>query len=121
MGRFGGGNWLLRHFGGSWGERLTAYLVGEGSFTKMLWLRTVPIFPYDPVSIIAGSVRLPFKIYGGATCLGMLPGAIAYNFLADSFGTSRFYMAVVVTILAFGVPLLLWKKGRDINGKKYRD
>ena len=119
--RVGGGNWLLRHFGGSWGERLTAYLVGEGSFTKMLWLRTVPIFPYDPVSIIAGSVRLPFKIYGGATCLGMLPGAIAYNFLADSFGTSRFYMAVVVTILAFGVPLLLWKKGRDINGKKYRD
>ena len=103
------------------GECLTAYLVGEGSFTKMLWLRTVPIFPYDPVSIIAGSVRLPFKIYGGATCLGMLPGAIAYNFLADSFGTSRFYMAVVVTILAFGVPLLLWKKGRDINGKKYRD
>ena len=73
------------------------------------------------MSIIAGSVRLPFKIYGGATCLGMLPGAIAYNFLADSFGTSRFYMAVVVTILAFGVPLLLWKKGRDINGKKYRD
>ena len=121
LGRFGGGNWLLRHFGGSWGARLTAYLVGEGSFTKMLWLRTVPIFPYDPVSIIAGSVRLPFKIYGGATCLGMLPGAIAYNFLADSFGTSRFYMAVVVTILAFGVPLLLWKKGRDINGKKYRD
>ena len=121
LGRFGGGNWLLRHIGGSWGERLTAYLVGEGSFTKMLWLRTVPIFPYDPVSIIAGSVRLPFKIYGGATCLGMLPGAIAYNFLADSFGTSRFYMAVVVTILAFGVPLLLWKKGRDINGKKYRD
>ena len=121
LGRFGGGYGLLRQFGGSWGERLTAYLVGEGSFTKMLWLRTVPSFPDDPVSIIAGSVRLPFKIYGGATSLGMLPGAIAYNFLADSFGTSRFYMAVVVTILAFGVPLLLWKKGRDINGKKYRD
>lgn len=65
LGRFGGGNWLLRHFGGSWGERLTAYLVGEGSFTKMLWLRTVPIFPYDPVSIIAGSVRLPFKFMVG--------------------------------------------------------
>lgn len=121
LGRFGGGHWLLRHFGGSWGERLTSYLVGEGSFTKMLWLRTVPIFPYDPVSIIAGSVRLPFRIYAVATILGMLPGAIAYNFLADSFGTSRFYGAIVVTLLAFGVPLVLWKKGRDMNGKKYRD
>ena len=121
LGRFGGGNWLLRHFGGSWGERLTAYLVGEGSFTKMLWLRTVPIFPYDPVSIIAGSVRLPFKVYGCATLLGMLPGAIAYNFLADSFGTSKFYGAILVTILAFGVPLVWWKHcgaARDLGEGK---
>ena len=110
LGRFGGGNWLLRHFGGSWGEKLTTYLVGEGSFTKMLWLRTVPIFPYDPVSIIAGSVRLPYRVYASATLLGMLPGAIAYIFLADSFGTTRFYLALTVTVLAFGVPLLCWRK-----------
>ena len=103
----------------------------------MLWLRTVPIFPYDPVSIIAGSVRLPFKIYGLATLLGMLPGAVAYNFLADSFGTKRFYLALAATVLAFGVPLLWWQKsgaakvwqnilsfkqywkGSDKNDKKY--
>lgn len=115
LGRFGGGSWLLRNFGGSWGDRLTAYLVGEGSFRKMLWLRTVPIFPYDPVSIIAGSVRLPFKIYGGATVLGMLPGAVAYNFLADSFGTTRFYAALVITLLAFGVPLVWWQRRSGAN------
>lgn len=109
IGRFGGGSWILNNFGGSWGERLRAYLVGEGSFMKMIWLRTVPIFPYDPVSIIAGSVHLSFKIYAGATLLGMLPGAIAYNFLADSFGTTRFYIALAVTILAFGVPLIWWQ------------
>ena len=117
IGRFGGGHWLLRTFGCRWGERLTAYLVGEGSFTKMLWLRTVPIFPYDPVSIIAGSVRLPFRIFALATLLGMLPGAIAYNFLADSFGTARFYLALLVTILAFGVPLVLWQK--KVGGKQW--
>ena len=120
LGRFGGGHWLLKNFGGNWGDRLTAYLVGRGSFQKMLWLRTVPIFPYDPVSIMAGSVRLPFGVYGGATVLGMLPGAIAYNFLADSFGTARFYLAVFVTVLAFGVPLIWWKKsgGVDFGEKK---
>ena len=115
LGRFGGGSWLLRNFGGSWGERLTAYLVGDGSFQKMLWLRTVPIFPYDPVSIIAGSVRLPFKIYGCATLIGMLPGAVAYNFLADSFGTARFYAALGVTALAFGVPLVLWRRRSGVG------
>lgn len=128
LGRFGGGHWLLKNFGGNWGDRLTNYLVGSGSFQKMIWLRTVPIFPYDPVSIIAGSVRLPFRIYSIATLLGMLPGAIAYNFLADSFGSARFYAAIGVTVLAFGVPLLWWQlsgasgfgKGRkqDISGNE---
>ena len=75
----------------------------------MLWLRTVPIFPYDPVSIVAGSVRMPWKTYAGATLLGMLPGAVAYNFLADAFGTGRFYAAVAVTVLAFGIPLVWWR------------
>lgn len=121
MGRFGGGQWLLNNFGGSWGERLKAYLLGKDSFTKMLWLRTVPIFPYDPVSIISGSVGLDYKIYAAATILGMLPGAIAYNFLADSFGTSKFYGAILVTILAFGVPLVWWKRcgaARDLGEGK---
>ena len=90
----------------------------------MLWLRTVPIFPYDPVSIIAGSVRLPFKVYCCATLLGMLPGAIAYNFLADSFGTTRFYLALGVTLLAFGVPLVLWQKsgagGKLLDLKRWK-
>lgn len=110
LGRFGGGSWLLRNFGGSLGARLTHYLVGDASFKKMIILRTVPIFPYDPVSIIAGSVHLPFKIYAAATILGMLPGAIAYNFLAEAFGTPLFYAAVGVTVLAFGVPLIWWQK-----------
>lgn len=110
LGRFGGGRWLLQNFGGNWGQRLTGYLVNENSFVKMLWLRTVPVFPYDPVSIIAGSVRLPVKIYLGATLLGMLPGAVAYNLLADSFGTGRFYSAILVTALAFGVPLIWWRR-----------
>lgn len=113
LGRFGGGRWFLKHFGGSWGAKLEAYLVGDDSFTKMLWLRTVPIFPYDPVSVIAGSVKMSYKTYAAATLCGMLPGAIAYNFLADSFGTSKFYLAILVTIMAFGIPWIWWKHSSD--------
>ena len=75
-------------------------------------------------------------VYAAATVLGMLPGAIAYNFLADAFGTPRFYAALAVTLLAFGIPLVWWQKnsasqalgslknfgkGSDNNGKEYRD
>lgn len=113
LGRYGGGKWLLENFGGIWGERLKSYLTEAGSFKKLLWLRTVPIFPYDPVSIISGSVQLPLKIYVWATIFGMLPGAIAYNFLADSFGTGKFYYAVALTFIAFGLPMLLWNRSKE--------
>ena len=112
LGRFGGGSWLLDNFGGenSVVRRVRQYLCGADCFTSMLWLRTVPVFPYDPVSIIAGSLRLPYRVYAAATLAGMLPGAVAYNFLADSFGTARFYLALAVTLLAFGVPFWLWRR-----------
>ena len=112
-GRFGGGRWLLENFGGHWGERLRSYLVNDNSFTKLLWLRTVPIFPYDPVSVIAGSVGFDVKKYLGATFLGMLPGAIAYNFLAGSFGTNKVYVAILVLLVAFGVPLYWWRRSGE--------
>ena len=112
-GRFGGGRWLLENFGGHWGERLRNYLVNDNSFTKLLWLRTVPIFPYDPVSVIAGSVGFDVKKYLGATFLGMLPGAIAYNFLAGSFGTNKVYVAILVLLVAFGVPLYWWRRSGE--------
>ena len=118
-GRFGGGRWLLENFGGHWGERLRNYLVNDNSFTKLLWLRTVPIFPYDPVSVIAGSVGFDVKKYLGATFLGMLPGAIAYNFLAGSFGTNKVYVAILVLLVAFGVPLYWWRRSGEC--KKIRE
>lgn len=117
LGRYGGGSFLLRNFGGAWGGKLHDYLAGEGSFTKMLWLRTVPIFPYDPVSVICGSIRLSFKTYGCATLLGMLPGAIAYNFLAASAGSARFYGALALTFAVFGVPLFCWRRNIRMKGR----
>lgn len=122
MGRFGGGSYLLDNWSGKWGSRLKRYLTGHGSLKKLLWLRTVPIFPYDPVSVIAGSVKLDFGIYVLGTFLGMLPGALAYNFLADSLGTPRFYLAIGGIFLAFGIPFILWgakrKWRRDELGKQ---
>ena len=80
----------------------------------MLWLRTVPIFPYDPVSIIAGCCKMNLQLYVAATVLGMLPGAIAYNLLADSIlGGRGLYVSVAVVIIAFGLPLAWWALGGE--------
>lgn len=115
LGRFGGGRWLLDNFGGSFISKINQYIIENNSFIKMLWLRTVPIFPYDPISILAGSIRLPYKIYASSTLLGMLPGAIAYNLLSDSFGSEGFYLAIILTILAFGLPLFFWWRSNNYS------
>ena len=114
LGHSGGGRRLLDRYGGRWGERLTNYLGGSGGFGKMLWLRTVPIFPYDPVSIIAGCCNMRLQLYAAATVLGMLPGAIAYNLLADSLlGGQGLYLSITVVIAAFGIPLAWWALGGE--------
>ena len=107
---FGAKQSLLKRFGGNWGKRLDKYLSDDRGFTRMLWLRTVPIFPYDPVSVVAGSSSMKYVPYAAATVAGMFPGAIAYNFLADSFvgKTIGIPGAVLITVIAFGIPLLWW-------------
>ena len=84
----------------------------KSDFKKMLCLRIVPIFPYDPISFLAGLSDIPYKTYALATLLGMLPGAIAYNFLTDSFlspDTSK-STALVVFLVAFVVPYVYWQQ-----------
>ena len=107
---FGAKQSLLKRFGGNWGKRLDKYLSDDRGFRRMLWLRTVPIFPYDPVSVVAGSSSMKYLPYAAATVVGMLPGAIAYNFLADSFVSRTVGMsaAVLIAVIAFGMPLIWW-------------
>ncbi|MEG0798393.1 MAG: TVP38/TMEM64 family protein [Acidaminococcaceae bacterium] len=105
---------LLRRFGGKWGHRLDTYLSHEQGFIRMLWLRTVPIFPYDPVSVVAGCSSMSYVPYAAATLVGMLPGALAYNFLAEAFvGTGGLTVGIVLTTVAFGLPMAWWYWGGE--------
>ena len=73
-----------------------------------------------PLAVLAMSMySYKIKKYIGATFLGMLPGAIAYNFLAGSFGTNKFYVAILVLLVAFGVPLVWWRRSGEC--KKIRE
>ncbi|MEG0970588.1 MAG: VTT domain-containing protein, partial [Acidaminococcaceae bacterium] len=90
------------------------YLSHEQGFIRMLWLRTVPIFPYDPVSVVAGCSSMSYVPYAAATLVGMLPGALAYNFLAEAFvGTGGLTVGIVLTTVAFGLPMAWWYWGGE--------
>ena len=105
---------LLEKFGGKMGRRIDVYLTQEDSLARMLWLRLVPIFPYDPVSLVAGCSNMSPTAFSLGTILGMLPGAIAYTVFARSFvAEQKVWLGVVLLIVAFGMPMLWWFRSKQ--------
>jgi len=81
----------------------------KNGFRNMLIMRVVPIFPYDPVSYLAGLSNMRFSDYALATAIGMVPGAFAYNALGYSMTnilSPTFLMAVGLVILVMFTPLV---------------
>ncbi|SFL79180.1 Uncharacterized membrane protein YdjX, TVP38/TMEM64 family, SNARE-associated domain [Pelosinus propionicus DSM 13327] len=93
--------------------------MAASGFRTMLFMRIVPIFPYDPVSYLAGLSKICFRDYVLATTLGMIPGAFAYNVLGysllDIFSTT-FLFGIVLVAFVFLTPLAyhLFNKNRRI-------
>lgn len=75
-----------------------SYLQGN-PFMSVLFLRLVPIFPFDVVSYASGIMRLPLKGYAFGTLLGVLPGLSAYIFLGFSLMHTE-YIATAIMIFA---------------------
>lgn len=117
LARTGAGRTFLDRYGGKWGGRIHRYISAEDkAFTHMLWLRTVPLFPYDAISLAAGCTALSYGTFAAATLLGMLPGAIAFNIVGNGLGTDAGLAASALSLAAaFGIPLVCWyrKKGKN--------
>jgi len=81
----------------------------EHGFRTMLIMRLVPIFPYDPVSYLAGLSNIRFRDYAAATALGMVPGAFAYNVLGYSLTdmlSPTFLLAIALVMFVMFTPLV---------------
>ena len=115
MARTGIGSEFFDLHGGKWGTRIHHYLSDSAkNFQRMLWLRTVPLFPYDVISLVAGCTEMKCGTFAVTTLLGMIPGAIAYNILGDALtGNSGFVLSAVLLVVAFGIPLAFWYFGGE--------
>ncbi len=115
MARTGIGSEFFDLHGGKWGTRIHHYLSDSAkNFQRMLWLRTVPLFPYDVISLVAGCTKMKFVTFAVTTLLGMIPGAIAYNILGDALtGNSGYLFSAALLVIAFGIPLAFWYFGGE--------
>ncbi len=83
------------------GERFHAMLqrIAKHGFQIILYLRFVPVIPYNALNLLAGASPITFHDYFWATMIGMIPGTILYAFLGDALWhplSPKFFLALLL-------------------------
>jgi uncharacterized membrane protein YdjX (TVP38/TMEM64 family) len=97
---FGAGRFLGKSFvERTMGARLQAMLkrLERNGFYLTLYLRLVPVIPYNAFNLLAGASPIRFKDYFWASIIGMVPGTVLFALLGDSLwqpGSPRFFIAL---------------------------
>jgi len=73
--------------GQKWFEKFNNGLEKDG-FNYMLFVRLVPLFPYNGVNFGSGLTRIPFKSYLLGTAIGIIPGTFIFTNVAAEIGES---------------------------------
>ncbi len=93
-------------------------------FKAVLFVRLIPLFPFNIVNYGAGLSKIKFKDFFLATFVGIIPGTFAYVNLGNSITdirSRRFVLAIAFLILLIIIPLLYKRfKGNTsaVNAKK---
>lgn len=110
--RYFGRNYVKEHenkFLRKYDEQLNSY-----GFETVVFLRLVPLFPFDFVNYACGLSGIKFRDYLYATLIGIIPGLTAYIFLGGSLADPRL---LVPTILMFMLLSYMAKKLKNKNKK----
>jgi len=97
---FGAGRFLGRSFvERTMGVRLQRILnrLECNGFYVTLYLRLVPVIPYNAFNLLAGASPIRFRDYFWASVIGMIPGTVLFALLGDSLwepGSPRFFIAL---------------------------
>lgn len=78
--------------------------LSRNGFFIILYLRIVPVIPYNALNLLAGASPITFRDYVWASAVGMVPGTILFAFLGDALWhptSPRFFLAVSLILLCF--------------------
>jgi uncharacterized membrane protein YdjX (TVP38/TMEM64 family) len=117
---FGAGRFLGRSFVESIvGPRFETMLqrIARNGFQIILYLRIVPVIPYNALNLLAGATPITFRDYFWASMIGMIPGTILFAFLGDALWhplSPRFFLALglIGVSLACGE---LWRRWSNVK------
>lgn len=90
-------------------------LLTRNGFWIVLYLRLIPLIPFDIISYGAGLTPIKYRDFILATLLGIIPGVLVYVNLGDkslAIGSADFYVAIALLI---GLASLAWFLKQKIN------
>ena len=92
----------------------------NNGFMVMLYMRLLPVFPFNVINYASGLTPIKYKDYAIASLIGMLPGTLVYVYLAASAANIKdnpwgLVISIAVLILfTIGMKLLNKKKSNQL-------
>src|SRR5271168_942049 len=88
------------------GERFKPMLerIAKNGFQIVLYLRLVPLIPYNALNLLAGASPITFRDYFWASAIGMIPGTVLFAVLGDALWhptSPRFFVALALIAVCF--------------------
>ncbi len=108
--------------GQKWFEKFNAGMEKDG-FNYLLFVRLVPVFPYNGINFGAGLTKISFKDYITATAIGIIPGSFVFTNAAAEIGESAsgggiFSPGVMLAFVLLGLFALIPVLHRKFKAKK---
>jgi uncharacterized membrane protein YdjX (TVP38/TMEM64 family) len=116
---FGAGRFLGRSFVrkiiGDRFQNLMERLARHG-FYIVLYLRIVPVIPYNALNLLAGASPIEFRDYFWASMIGTLPGTILFAMLGDALWhplQPRFFIAIGLILCCFAAGEIFRRRNKE--------
>ena len=117
---FGAGRFLGRSFVQRFvGERFQSLMgrLARHGFYIILYLRIVPLIPYNALNLLAGASPIEFRDYFWASAIGILPGTILFAMLGDALWhptQPRFFIAIALILCCFAAGEIFRRRNRAV-------
>lgn len=102
-------NWLKAK-----GHQKYIHNVNKNSFLYVLYLRLLPILPYELQNYLIGLTNISLRNFFLATFVGLLPGTLALALLGETIAdtsTTNIIILITVTLVAAVIPWLIKRYG----------
>lgn len=114
---------VARYFGGDVLSRFKKVTLideelHEHGLRTVIFLRLVPLFPFDVVNFGLGLTPLSFRNYVLGTAIGVIPGLTVYIFLGSSLVSGMYIVPTIIGFILLSVLANVFKKSNKGVVKK---